>query len=63
VVRVGDTRYMAVDSRWEVDGYKLFHLLGLVRWSVLAREVEFQTHCVLQVMMENRVLIATTEWH
>lgn len=73
----GETRYLAVDTKWEVVKQKMLIYLacsdGLVRLYryftldqklEVVREVEHHTHCVLHVMVvENMVLTATTGGH
>ena len=77
VVVERETRFLAVDIRWEVEGDTLLIYLacsdGMIRvfrYSVadqglmLGKEVKHHTHCVLQVMVvESMVLTATTGEH
>ena len=74
VVVDGETRYLSVDTRWEVERHKLLiylacsdGLIRLFRYCVegksfeMVKEIKFHTHCVLHVMLvESMVLTATT---
>ena len=72
-----ETRYLAADMRWEVERLKLFvflacsdGLIRLFRYCIedkslqLVKQVEYHTHCVLQVqLVSTKVLTATTGGH